>query len=72
MSAKPWAATSCGSRSKSGNNGAAGELPKNFDCEEIAAFTVSALQGANLLSTAHRNPEPVGRLRRVLSGKILR
>jgi hypothetical protein len=56
MSASCSAATSCGSHSKSGNNGAAGELPENFDCDEIAAFMVSALQGANLLSTAHRNP----------------
>ena len=72
MSASCSGATSSASRSKSGNNGAAGELPKNFDCDEVAAFTVSALQGANLLSKAHRNPEPVERLKRVLFGKILR
>jgi len=50
----------------------AGELPKDFDCDEVAAFMVSALQGANLLSKAHRNPEPVERLKRILFDRILR
>jgi TetR/AcrR family transcriptional repressor of nem operon len=51
---------------------AAGELPDGFDCEEVAAFMVSALQGANLLAKAERSPEPVERLKRMLFGRILR
>jgi len=72
MSASCSVATSCASRSKSGNNGAAGELPRNSDGHEIAAVTVSALPGAERLSKAHRNPEPVERLKCILFGKIVR
>jgi TetR/AcrR family transcriptional repressor of nem operon len=50
----------------------AGELPPDFDCEEIAGFIVSSLQGANLLSKAYRDPDVVERFRRVLFSKVLR
>src|ERR1700761_5330763 len=35
---------------------AAGELPTSVDCDEVAGFFVSSLQGANLLAKAVRNP----------------
>src|SRR5450432_2150675 len=41
----------------------AGELPAGFDCEEVAAFVISSLQGANLLAKAHRSPSPVERFK---------
>jgi TetR/AcrR family transcriptional repressor of nem operon len=50
----------------------AGELPAGFDCDEIAAFVVAALQGANLLAKAERSPAPVERLKRVLFATVLR
>jgi TetR/AcrR family transcriptional regulator, transcriptional repressor for nem operon len=50
----------------------AGELPAGFDCEEVAAFVVFSLQGANLLAKAHRSPEPVERFKRILFSTILR
>jgi TetR/AcrR family transcriptional regulator, transcriptional repressor for nem operon len=50
----------------------AGELPPNFDCDEVAAFMVSALQGANLLAKAERSPAPVERLKRMFFSTILR
>src|ERR1700679_2334538 len=36
---------------------AAGEVPPSLDCDEIAGFIVSSMQGALLLSKAHRHPE---------------
>ncbi|HWK43918.1 MAG TPA: TetR family transcriptional regulator C-terminal domain-containing protein [Stellaceae bacterium] len=50
----------------------AGELPPDFDCDEVAGFVVSSLQGANLLAKAQRNPEPVERFKRMLFSKVLR
>lgn len=50
----------------------AGELRADFECEEVAAFIVSSLQGANLLAKAQRNPEPVDRFKRILFTTILR
>lgn len=50
----------------------AGELPEGYDCEEVAAFIVASLQGANLLAKAERSPEPVLRLKRMLFSTILR
>jgi TetR/AcrR family transcriptional repressor of nem operon len=49
----------------------AGELPLNFDCDGIAAFVVSSLQGANLLAKAERSPAPVERFKQILFSKIL-
>ncbi len=51
---------------------AAGEVPPALDCEEVAGFTVSSLQGAILLSKAHRSPEPIERFKRVLFSSVLR
>ena len=51
---------------------AAGELPADFDCDEIAGFVVSSLQGANLLAKALRCPTPVERFKKILFTVILR
>jgi TetR/AcrR family transcriptional repressor of nem operon len=51
---------------------AAGELPADFECDEVAAFIVSSLQGANLLAKAERNPAPVERFKKLLFSAILR
>jgi TetR/AcrR family transcriptional regulator, transcriptional repressor for nem operon len=50
----------------------AGELPANFDCNEVAGFVVSSMQGANLLAKAQRSPAAVERFERVLFSTILR
>ena len=50
----------------------AGELPADFQCDDVAGFIVSSLQGANLLAKAQRNPVPVDRLKRVLFSTVLR
>jgi TetR/AcrR family transcriptional repressor of nem operon len=51
---------------------AAGELPAGTECDDIAGFVVSSLQGANLLAKAQRSPVPVERFKQVLFSKILR
>ena len=51
---------------------AAGEVAPGIDCDEIAGFIVSSLQGATLLSKAHRSPEPIERFKRVLFSTVLR
>jgi TetR/AcrR family transcriptional regulator, transcriptional repressor for nem operon len=51
---------------------AAGELPPNFNCEEIAGFIISSVQGAILLSKAQRSAEPLDRFKRVLFAMVLR
>lgn len=50
----------------------AGELPADFDCDEVAGFVVSSMQGANLMSKAERSPAPVERFKHLLFTKILR
>ncbi len=50
----------------------AGELPREFDVQEVAAFVVSSLQGAYLLAKAYRSPEPVERFKRILFSAVLR
>jgi TetR/AcrR family transcriptional regulator, transcriptional repressor for nem operon len=50
----------------------AGELPPNFNCEEIAGFIISSMQGAILLSKAQRSAEPFDRFKRVLFAMVLR
>jgi TetR/AcrR family transcriptional repressor of nem operon len=50
----------------------AGELSPTTDCDEIAAFIVSSLQGANLLAKAQRSPVPVERFKEVLFGSVLK
>jgi len=51
---------------------AAGEVGPALDCEEVAGFILSSLQGAILLSKAHRSPEPIERFKRVLFSSVLR
>jgi TetR/AcrR family transcriptional repressor of nem operon len=50
----------------------AGELRQDFECDQVAAFIVSSLQGANLLAKAERSPEPVDRFKKILFSTILR
>lgn len=50
----------------------AGELAPATDCDEIAGFVVSSLQGANLLAKAQRSPVPVERFKEVLFGSVLK
>jgi TetR/AcrR family transcriptional repressor of nem operon len=50
----------------------AGELSSSLDCDEIAAFIVSSLQGANLLAKAERSPVPVERFKQILFSTVLR
>ena len=49
----------------------AGDLPPGFDCNEVAGFVVSSLQGANLLAKAQRSPVPVERFQRLLFSLVL-
>ena len=50
----------------------AGELSPSLDCEEMAGFIVSSLQGANLMAKAERSPEPVERFKEILFAVILK
>jgi TetR/AcrR family transcriptional regulator, transcriptional repressor for nem operon len=50
---------------------AAGEVAPGIDCDEVAGFIISSLQGAILLSKAHRSPEPIERFKRVLFSTVL-
>jgi TetR/AcrR family transcriptional repressor of nem operon len=50
---------------------AAGELKPNVDTTEVAGFIVSSLQGAILISKAHRSPEPIERFKRLLFSTVL-
>jgi TetR/AcrR family transcriptional regulator, transcriptional repressor for nem operon len=50
----------------------AGELSPSLDCEEVAAFIVASLQGANLLAKAQRSPVPVERFKQILFSTVLR
>jgi TetR/AcrR family transcriptional repressor of nem operon len=50
---------------------AAGELKPNADTTELAGFIVSSLQGAILISKAHRSPEPIERFKRLLFSTVL-
>ena len=51
----------------------AGELPPDFDCDEVAGFVVSSMQGANLVAKAQRSTVPVDRFKKisVLNGAAL-
>ncbi|VTU33095.1 Transcriptional regulator AcuR [Variovorax sp. SRS16] len=50
----------------------AGELSPGLDCDEVAAFIVSSMQGANLLSKAERSTVPVERFKEILFTMVLR
>ena len=50
---------------------AAGEVRATVDCDEVAGFILSSLQGAILLAKAHRSPEPIERFKRILFSTVL-
>jgi TetR/AcrR family transcriptional repressor of nem operon len=50
---------------------AAGAVGPKIDCDDVAGFVVSSLQGAILLAKAHRSPEPIERFKRVLFATVL-
>jgi TetR/AcrR family transcriptional repressor of nem operon len=50
----------------------AGEVSPAIDCDALAGFFVSSLQGANLLAKAVRSPAPVERFKAVLFSLVLR
>ncbi len=50
---------------------AAGEISRETDCEEVAGFVVSSLQGAILLAKAERGSEPIARFTNVLFAAVL-
>lgn len=43
----------------------AGEVRADLDCDDVAAFVVASLQGANLLAKVERSAEPMKRLKRI-------
>ncbi len=49
----------------------AGELVAETDCDELAAFVIANVQGANLLARVQRDPAPVERFARLLFDRIL-
>lgn len=49
----------------------AGELSPRLDCDEMAGFIVTSLQGAILLAKAERSTVPVERLKEILFGTLL-
>ena len=51
---------------------AAGELPADFACDEIAGFIQTSMQGAVLLSKAEHTSAPVERFKKTLFEKVLR
>jgi TetR/AcrR family transcriptional repressor of nem operon len=50
---------------------AVGEVAPGTDCDEIAAFIVSSMQGAILLAKAERSAAPIERFRHLLFTRIL-
>jgi TetR/AcrR family transcriptional repressor of nem operon len=50
----------------------AGELPADTDCDEVAGFILSSIQGATLLAKAMRSAEPIARFKRILFADVLR
>jgi len=51
---------------------AAGDLRADFECDDVAAFLVSALQGSNLIAKVERSAEPMERLKRLTFNSLLR
>jgi TetR/AcrR family transcriptional repressor of nem operon len=50
----------------------AGELPASLDCDEMAGFIFSSLQGANLMAKAQRSSVPLQRFKNILFSTVLR
>jgi TetR/AcrR family transcriptional repressor of nem operon len=50
----------------------AGEVRADLDCDDVAAFLVASLQGANLLAKVERSAEPMKRLKRLTFNSLLR
>ena len=50
----------------------AGEVSPGLDCDEVAAFIVASMQGANLMSKALRDPVPVERFKEILFSTVLK
>ena len=50
----------------------AGELPRDFKCNEVSDFILASLQGAILLSKGRREISPITKFKRVLFASILR
>lgn len=50
----------------------AGELRKDFDCDQVALFIVSSLQGAMLVAKAQRTLEPMRGFINILFSSVLR
>jgi len=48
-----------------------GDAPADLDCDETAAFLVTAMQGANLLTKINRNVTTVDRVEKILFEQIL-
>ena len=51
---------------------AAGEIKADTDCDEVAGFILSSLQGATLLAKATRSAAPIERFRKILFADVLR
>ncbi len=49
-----------------------GELPASLDCDEMAGFIFSSLQGANLMAKAQRSSVPLQRFKNILFSTVLR
>jgi TetR/AcrR family transcriptional repressor of nem operon len=47
------------------------ELPAGFNCADTAGFILSSMQGAILLSKAHRDLAPIEQFEQVLFSKVL-
>jgi len=51
---------------------AAGEVPRDLDVEDTAAYIVASVQGANLMAKIRRDPAPIDRFKAILFDKVLR
>jgi TetR/AcrR family transcriptional repressor of nem operon len=49
-----------------------GELPPKFQCNEVAEFVVSSMQGAMLLGRSQRNLASLRHFKDILFSKVLR
>jgi TetR/AcrR family transcriptional repressor of nem operon len=49
-----------------------GDLPPSLDCDEVAGFILSSLQGAILMGKAQRSTVPLDRFKHILFHAVLR